>query len=481
MLFATAVTEPARAQNTDLSLWTATVTTAVSGGSVGWVGPGSGITQYGSVDSNSFTLDSTTYTVQGLYSTGGAGTFFFLDQELPAGTYRLTAGSWSAQFSGAGSNSFGQSRYYTLASVSSNLRTSEWAEGSSLSVSLCRGTGQCPPPTPTALGQVTGLAVTPAVNSLSLAWSAVADATGYKVQWKSPTQAFDSSREAAVTGTTHTIPSLTPGTQYTVRVAATKSGEEDGDWSGEMTGTPSAPPPTNRPPAFGADTATLAVDENTAAGTDIGAALTATDPDSDTLTYTLEGTDAASFAIDSATGQLQTKSGVTYDHEAKPSYSVTVKAADPDGASDTIAVTVNLVDLDEPPLKPAAPLFDAATSLLTWGAPDNAGREPITGYDLRQKLASAANFGSPTTDVTSPHSLALTPNTAYHFQIRAKNAEGTGPWSDSLTVQTVPPAEPGAELRRRRQHHARGGREHRAGGAHAGPRCRRPTRTSPMS
>ena len=65
--------------------------------------------------------------------------------------------------------------------------------------------------------------------------------------------------------------------------------------------------PLNSPPTFdeGAS-ATRAVDENTAGGTDIGAAVAATDPDADdTLTYSLGGTDQASFAIDTATGQCR--------------------------------------------------------------------------------------------------------------------------------------------------------------------------------
>ena len=62
------------------------------------------------------------------------------------------------------------------------------------------------------------------------------------------------------------------------------------------------------------------------------AVATATDTDaSDTLTSSLEGTDAASFAIVSASGQIQTKSDVTYDHEAKDRYAVTVKADDGNG------------------------------------------------------------------------------------------------------------------------------------------------------
>ena len=65
----------------------------------------------------------------------------------------------------------------------------------------------------------------------------------------------------------------------------------------------------NNPPAFSADTAARSVAENTAAGQNVGAALTATDADSDTLTYTLEGTDAASFDIVSGSGQIQHQDG----------------------------------------------------------------------------------------------------------------------------------------------------------------------------
>ena len=55
--------------------------------------------------------------------------------------------------------------------------------------------------------------------------------------------------------------------------------------------------------------------------------ISATDGDGDVLTYTLEGTDEASFDIDESTGQLITK--VDLDEETKSSYySVTVKVDD---------------------------------------------------------------------------------------------------------------------------------------------------------
>ena len=60
-----------------------------------------------------------------------------------------------------------------------------------------------------------------------------------------------------------------------------------------------------------------------------------TDGDSDTLAYALAGTDAASFTLDTATGQIKTKTGVTYDYETKISYEVTVTVSDGRGGTDT--------------------------------------------------------------------------------------------------------------------------------------------------
>jgi len=106
--------------------------------------------------------------------------------------------------------------------------------------------------------------------------------------------------------------------------------------------------PPNRAPSFAADlVTTLLVAENSPAETNVGSPIAADDPDEDTLTYSLSGTDAGSFDIDSANGQITTKSGVTYDYETKSSYSLKVTATDPDGASATIDVTVSLNDVQE--------------------------------------------------------------------------------------------------------------------------------------
>ena len=65
------------------------------------------------------------------------------------------------------------------------------------------------------------------------------------------------------------------------------------------------------------------------------------------LTYTLSGTDMASFDIEGATGQLQTKAKL--DYETKNSYMVTVTATDPNGASASIDVTIKVTDMNEAP------------------------------------------------------------------------------------------------------------------------------------
>ena len=100
---------------------------------------------------------------------------------------------------------------------------------------------------------------------------------------------------------------------------------------------------SNAVPDFSDTTLARSIPENTAADTNVGAVIpAATDTDAgDTLTYSMEGADATSFTFDAATRQIKTETGVTYDHEAKSIYSVTVKVDDGNGGTgtDTLAPT----------------------------------------------------------------------------------------------------------------------------------------------
>ena len=147
---------------------------------------------------------------------------------------------------------------------------------------------------------------------------------------------------------------------------------------------------TNSAPVFteGPST-TRSVAENTASGQNIGAPVTAMDADtSDTLTYTLGGTDAAAFGIVPASGQLQTSAALNY--ETKASYAVTVSVSDGNGGADSINVTINVTDVDEPN---NAPVFTEGTT---------------TTRSVAENTASGQNIGAPVTAMDADTSDTLT-------------------------------------------------------------------------
>ena len=151
-----------------------------------------------------------------------------------------------------------------------------------------------------------------------------------------------------------TSASYTPGVDDELRYLRATASYTDPEGSGKSAQgvSDNVVPDENWPPEFSDETATRSVAENTDAGENIGDPFTATEPERDTLTYSLGGTDAASFAIETIdnsdgtySGQIKTKNPLNYEH--KNSYLVDVVAADSLGASDSISVTISVTDLDE--------------------------------------------------------------------------------------------------------------------------------------
>ena len=137
---------------------------------------------------------------------------------------------------------------------------------------------------------------------------------------------------------------------YTVTVSVSDSKDENNDVDDVTDDTITVTiqvTNVNEEPEFpSSETGMRSVDENTPAGEDIGAPVTATDDDEDTLTYSLgSSSDADSFSINAASGQLLTQAAL--DFEDKSSYTVTVTAADPSGAEDAITVTITVNNLEE--------------------------------------------------------------------------------------------------------------------------------------
>ena len=210
----------------------------------------------------------------------------------------------------------------------------------------------------------------------------------------------------------------------------------------------------NRPPVF-ATTPLLAPDgqaspvrrsvaENTPAGEPVGDPISARDADGNTLTYSLRGADADSFAIDAGTGQIRTKG--TYDFEAQSSYSVIVHAsATARGARAIVVVGIAVTDVDEPPAAPPPGVVvtpgDSALTVRWDAAPDEVGKPPVSGYEVVHRPADSEEwleglFLSSRTD-TSVTLTGLTNDQAYQVRVRTLNEEGASAWSAPVSGTPV--------------------------------------------
>ena len=87
------------------------------------------------------------------------------------------------------------------------------------------------------------------------------------------------------------------------------------------------------------------VDENDKNAT-VGSPLNSADADGDDMIHTLGGADAASFTIDSDSGQISVKGEL--DYETKSMYMVEVIATDPSLAKGTAMVMITVNDEDDP-------------------------------------------------------------------------------------------------------------------------------------
>ena len=196
----------------------------------------------------------------------------------------------------------------------------------------------------------------------------------------------------------------------------------------------------NNAPVFTDGVATTrSIAENTASGQNIGSAVAATDADNDTLTYSLGGTDAASFSIVRTSGQLQTNAAL--DYETKPSYAVSVSVSDGNGGSDSITVTINVTDVTEN----RAPVFsDGATTTRSIAENTAAGQHigtPIVATDadndtLTYSLGGnieAAAFRIVRTSGQLLTSAALDYETKSSYAVTVYVSDGKG-GSDSITV-----------------------------------------------
>ena len=116
----------------------------------------------------------------------------------------------------------------------------------------------------------------------------------------------------------------------------------------------------NEAPAYAQSSATLEIDENRA---DVIHTSAASDPENDTLQYTLSGADANAFSLDSSSGELKFDPAPDYENPSSTGaanvYSIAITASDSEyQASESL--TISVINLND-----SAPEFPSASASFT--------------------------------------------------------------------------------------------------------------------
>ena len=236
-----------------------------------------------------------------------------------------------------------------------------------------------------------------------------------------------------------------------------KASYDDGKGTGEEaigTATNAVVLLDNEAPTFdeGAS-ATRPINENSVAGTKVGAVADATDPEGDILTFSLaSGTDYDKFYIDPASGRLEVASGAVLDFETDATLEVELQVSDDKDARHnldtsvdaTITLTINLINVDEPgevTLSSGEPVVgESITATLT--DPDVVNS---TDWHWEKSQDGATNWQA----ISGASSETYTPVSAdvgmyLKATVDYTDGEGSGKSANGMTADTVksPPVDP---------------------------------------
>ena len=249
-----------------------------------------------------------------------------------------------------------------------------------------------------------------------------------------------------------------PAGSYTLTATAYADGNLGGDELGtlEVSFTVSR---ANRTPQFGSAAYNFSIAEDVSTGAAVGS-VSATDADSDGLTYSIEsGNGDGKFAISSA-GAITTAGAL--DHATTPSYTLTVQADDGNGGIATATVNIAVTDASEntqgdlpqenthpltsvaPPINLSVKSLTHQSAALTWEVPAQPAAVSVSEMSLERAEGSGSfdhvesvatdldTFGSTGWNVTST---GLAENTRYRFRAKLETAD-EAVYSDELNVLT---------------------------------------------
>ncbi len=285
-------------------------------------------------------------------------------------------------------------------------------------------------PQPGVPGQVTNLDLTAGDGEIDATWDVPSGTiTGYDVEYKE--SSASSWTDASHTGmnASHTIGSLTNGTEYDVRVRA-KNGGGNGAWSDTASATPQLDAPgqvTNL--ALTAGDGEIDASWDVPSGTITGYDVEYKESGVSSWTDAGHSGTTASHTIDSLTN------GTAYDVRVRAkngggngAWSATASATPQPGAPGQVtnlALTAGDGEID-----------------ATWDVPSGT----VTGYDVEYKESSASSWtDAGHTGTNASHTIdSLTNGTEYDVRVRAKNGGGNGAWSDTASATPVAPQQPPA-------------------------------------
>ena len=252
-------------------------------------------------------------------------------------------------------------------------------------------------------GKVAGVAATAASAALDVSWTATTGVSSYKVQWKSGSDDWDATnRQTTSTTASTTVPSLTNGIQYTVRVAAVNDAG-DGAWSDTATGMPSG--------------SSLGYASASNGGVFILAGHTGT--------WYSKVTPPADATCE--TNSIPQK--IVADKSAASSYTITAYS------DANCATQLTSLDFTTQPGKVAGVTATARAASLgvSWTAAT--GTAPVS-YKVQWKSGTEdwdATNRQVVTTKTSTALTGLTNGTQYTIRVAATTASGDGSWSDNAT------------------------------------------------
>ena len=292
----------------------------------------------------------------------------------------------------------------------------------------------------TALGRVLGYAgaADPDYNdTLSYSIDTAATYASARAEF-----AVDAATGAVTTLVDHTSTFLTIGTRYFVIVIARDRAGLTATLNVTLQVSASSGPPTMNP-------TTVSVPENSAVGSNAGAAIAAVSANGFAVAYSIVGGNVnGAFAIGSSTGQLTVASSAALDFETRPSFALVVQAT-AGGESSTATVTVTVTDVNERPTITAAPVATvdenvaAGAVVFTAGASDPDASDGAAGVLVYSLVTTGVPFAvHPTTGAVRVASATVDyeARASYTLQVRVTDSgwDGKGALTaDASVVVTV--------------------------------------------